>query len=142
MARRRRMSKTASVGAKLSCSFCGKSQDDVAKLIAGPGVYICDGCVGLCDRILAEEFRDLDELREAVRAAHAKPPPPIKKWDELSDDELLAEMVRVHGSLEQVDRAVSSIVQQLRARNVTWARIGEALGMTRQSAWERFSGEE
>lgn len=134
------MSTTAAVGAKLLCSFCGKRQDEVAKLIVGPGVYICDGCVGHCDRILAEEFRDLD-ASEGAEARYAAPPPSIKEWDELSDDELLGEMVRVHGSHEQVDRAVSSVVHRLRARNVTWMRIGEALGTTRQSAWERFSGE-
>ncbi len=40
----------------LKCSFCGKSQDQVRKLIAGPGVYICDECVELCNEILEEEF--------------------------------------------------------------------------------------
>ncbi len=41
---------------RLKCSFCGKSQDQVKKLIAGPGVYICNECVGLCDEILDEEL--------------------------------------------------------------------------------------
>jgi len=40
----------------LQCSFCGKSQDDVRKLVAGPSVYICDECVDLCNDILQEEF--------------------------------------------------------------------------------------
>lgn len=40
----------------LKCSFCGKSQDQVRKLIAGPGVYICDECVELCNEILEEEI--------------------------------------------------------------------------------------
>ncbi len=40
----------------LKCSFCGKSQKEVRKLIAGPTVYICDECVGLCNEIMAEEF--------------------------------------------------------------------------------------
>ena len=39
----------------LSCSFCGKSQKEVKKLIAGPTVYICDECIGLCNDIIAEE---------------------------------------------------------------------------------------
>lgn len=43
-------------GATLQCSFCGKSQDDVRKLVAGPSVYICDECVELCNDILKEEF--------------------------------------------------------------------------------------
>ena len=44
-----------SVEAKIHCSFCGKSQDDVRKIIAGPKVYICDECVDLCDEILKGE---------------------------------------------------------------------------------------
>src|SRR5215813_9568399 len=40
----------------LSCSFCGKSQKEVKKLIAGPTVYICDECIGLCNDIIAEEI--------------------------------------------------------------------------------------
>jgi ATP-dependent Clp protease ATP-binding subunit ClpX len=39
----------------LRCSFCGKSQEEVRKLIAGPDVYICDECIALCNEILAEE---------------------------------------------------------------------------------------
>ena len=42
----------------LKCSFCGKSQEQVRKLIAGPGVYICDECVDLCNEILDEELFD------------------------------------------------------------------------------------
>ena len=41
---------------RLKCSFCGKTQDQVKKLIAGPEVYICDECVELCNEILDEEF--------------------------------------------------------------------------------------
>jgi len=43
-------------GGSLSCSFCGKSQKEVKKLIAGPTVYICDECIGLCNDIIAEEI--------------------------------------------------------------------------------------
>ena len=42
----------------LKCSFCGKSQEQVRKLIAGPGVYVCDECVDLCNEILDEELFD------------------------------------------------------------------------------------
>lgn len=43
---------------QLRCSFCGKSQDQVRRLIAGPGVYICDECIELCSEIIADEFED------------------------------------------------------------------------------------
>jgi ATP-dependent Clp protease ATP-binding subunit ClpX len=55
-------------GDLLKCSFCGKSQKQVKKLIAGPGVYICDECIDLCNEIIEEEFSEggevglLDEL--------------------------------------------------------------------------------
>ena len=43
---------------QLKCSFCGKTQDQVRKLVAGPGVYICDECIELCNEIIEEEFSD------------------------------------------------------------------------------------
>ena len=46
----------------LKCSFCGKSQKQVRKLIAGPGVYICDECIELCNEIIEEELSDTDEV--------------------------------------------------------------------------------
>jgi ATP-dependent Clp protease ATP-binding subunit ClpX len=47
----------------LKCSFCGKSQKQVKKLIAGPGVYICDECIDLCNEIIEEELSDTTELK-------------------------------------------------------------------------------
>jgi ATP-dependent Clp protease ATP-binding subunit ClpX len=46
----------------LKCSFCGKSQKQVKKLIAGPGVYICDECIELCNEIIEEELSDIEEV--------------------------------------------------------------------------------
>ncbi|MBT5568454.1 MAG: ATP-dependent Clp protease ATP-binding subunit ClpX, partial [Acidimicrobiaceae bacterium] len=43
-------------GELLKCSFCGKTQKQVKKLIAGPGVYICDECIDLCNEIIEEEL--------------------------------------------------------------------------------------
>lgn len=43
---------------QLKCSFCGKTQDQVRKLVAGPGVYICDECIELCNEVIEEEFND------------------------------------------------------------------------------------
>ena len=44
----------------VKCSFCGKTQDNVRKIIAGPGVYICNECVGLCNEIIDAEYSDED----------------------------------------------------------------------------------
>jgi ATP-dependent Clp protease ATP-binding subunit ClpX len=49
-------------GELLKCSFCGKSQKQVKKLIAGPGVYICDECIDLCNEIIEEEFSESTEV--------------------------------------------------------------------------------
>ena len=54
-------SKRDSTHNNLSCSFCGKSQKEVKKLIAGPSVYICDECIALCNDILAEEVQKEEE---------------------------------------------------------------------------------
>ncbi|NLI32849.1 MAG: ATP-dependent Clp protease ATP-binding subunit ClpX [Deltaproteobacteria bacterium] len=63
-------------GSDLRCSFCGKSQDEVKKLIAGPTVYICDECVELCNDIIAEEY----EREEAARATQIPKPVEIKHF--------------------------------------------------------------
>ncbi len=47
---------------QLKCSFCGKAQDQVKRLIAGPGVYICDECIELCREIIEEEFADITSI--------------------------------------------------------------------------------
>ena len=59
------------------CSFCGKSQAEVRKLIAGPGVYICDSCITICRGILEKEFKD--ETRKTKPAFRVPKPVEIKK---------------------------------------------------------------
>ncbi len=56
------MAKFGDGGDLVKCSFCGKSQKQVKKLIAGPGVYICDECIDLCNDIIAEELAETTEL--------------------------------------------------------------------------------
>ncbi len=56
------MAKFGDTGELLKCSFCGKSQKQVKKLIAGPGVYICDECIDLCNEIIEEDVTDTGEL--------------------------------------------------------------------------------
>ena len=56
------MAKFGDTGELLKCSFCGKSQKQVKKLIAGPGVYICDECIDLCNEIIEEDVSDAGEL--------------------------------------------------------------------------------
>ena len=55
------MARIGDGGDLLKCSFCGKSQKQVKKLIAGPGVYICDECIDLCNEIIEEELSETTE---------------------------------------------------------------------------------
>lgn len=109
----------------MRCSFCGKDQSEIQRLIAGPGVFICDECVLLCEQVLSDD-----------------PTTSFPSLDSKTDEELLADITRLYSSRGQVEKAVQERVLHLRSRSVTWTRIGEALNMTRQSAWERFSNEE
>ncbi len=68
------MARAREGGGALKCSFCGKSQNDVRKLIAGPTVYICDECIELCNDIIAEEWEEEKsrELRSLPKPAEIK----------------------------------------------------------------------
>jgi hypothetical protein len=111
------------------CSFCGKPDTEVDKLVAGPGAYICNECVALSASII-----------DGSRSTPAGPRVPV--WESLTDGEMLSHIPRVAAHIDQAEADLRSWVQELRRRGVTWIKIGEALGVTRQSAWERFSGEE
>ncbi len=114
---------------EVACTFCLKPASDVETVVAGAGVYICNECVALCAELIATK-----------PAAGGMPSLP---WEErISDDELLALLPRVAATGAQVDRRLTLAVRQARLRGITWTRIGGALGVTRQSAWERFSGED
>jgi ClpX C4-type zinc finger len=123
------MSRTAKQTAQIWCSFCGKSNTEVDKLVGGPGVQICNECVALADAII-DEYRDKpNEVRLPI-------------WESLSDKQMLDHIPRMAVVARQVETDLRSWVQELRSRGVTWEKIGKALGITRQSAWERFSGRE
>lgn len=116
----------------LCCSFCGKDKHAVAKIIAGPGVFICDECIDLCDQILATERKP----------ASSQPVPELGSPAEQSDDELLASLARIQATAAQADTALHDHVGSLRDRGISWTRIGAAVGVSKQAAWERFSGED
>jgi hypothetical protein len=112
-----------------ACSFCLKAAADVQKLVAGPGVFICDECARLSMEIIAAEPEATPDM--------------VASWEQnTSDEDLLALLPKVATAQAQAEQQLTSWVRKARARGITWTRIGAALGMTRQSAWERFSGEE
>ncbi|SFJ73343.1 ClpX C4-type zinc finger protein [Amycolatopsis regifaucium] len=123
------MSPAATESVIAACSFCLKRNTEVGTLVAGPGVFICDECVALCSAVI--------EGKPAESGPHLAP------WDQAtSADAVLASLPRIAAAGAQTERNLAQWVLKARALGVTWARIGEAMGMTRQSAWERFSGEE
>ena len=66
------------------CSFCGKSEKEVKRLIAGPGVFICDECVGLCDALLGHQLKARDDEPTTSQEIGVLSPHEIKqKLDEL-----------------------------------------------------------
>src|SRR3989442_1050666 len=80
------MTTTAKGGKPYRCSFCGKSQDQVRKLIAGQGVYICDECITLCREIVDEEFMETPK----ARTLGAKVPSP-RRINEILDQYVIGQ---------------------------------------------------
>ena len=113
----------------LFCSFCGKSQHDIKKLIAGPGVFICNECVTLCDGIMAET-----QVPDPSTAL-----PKIDWPTDVPTAQLLTYLGAADSVLQRVRDRVQDTVDILRKREVSWADIAGALKVSRQAAWERFS---
>jgi hypothetical protein len=107
------------------CSFCGKAQTEVKTLVAGPGVFICDQCVELCQPIIGKQAA-------AQEASDSLLP------DNAPTEKLLNTLAGYNGAFERVDTAMQDIVDILREREVSWAAIGQTLGVSRQAAWKRF----
>lgn len=124
------------------CSFCLKPSTEVAKLVAGHGVYICNECVALCGEIIQAGLAR-PAAPDPAAAGSAGSPPQVAPWEQQTSlEEILAALPRVAAAGQQAQQYLAHWVRQARSLGGTWAQIGAALGMTRQSAWERFSGEE
>jgi ATP-dependent Clp protease ATP-binding subunit ClpX len=102
------------------CSFCGKSQKEVKKLIAGPTVYICDECIGLCNDIIAEEFES-DEASARDRLTIPKPSEIKAILDEYVIGQERAKKVlsvAVHNHYKRIDSRVSMDDIELQKSNI------------------------
>lgn len=114
----------------LHCSFCGKSQHDVEKLVAGPAVFICNECVAKCNAFMALPV-DAPRPDTEIRS--------IQELETLPTERLL-HWLKVEAALyEHTATGLGRTVEVLRKRKISWAAIGEALGISRQAAWDRFS---
>jgi ATP-dependent Clp protease ATP-binding subunit ClpX len=103
----------------LQCSFCGKSQKEVKKLIAGPTVYICDECIGLCNDIIAEEV----EREESLTTTAPLPKPAEIKT--ILDEYVIGQerakkvlSVAVHNHYKRIDSKVSADDVELQKSNI------------------------
>jgi len=110
------------------CSFCGKSQEEVKTLVAGPGVFICDECVQLCQSII--------DKKPAAWVTQEVPKQLLP--DNAPTENLLKTLAGYNGAFARVDAGMQDIVDILRERDVSWATIGQALAVSRQAAWKRF----
>jgi ATP-dependent Clp protease ATP-binding subunit ClpX len=97
---------------RLHCSFCGKSQDEVKKLIAGPTVYICNECVELCNEILAEEMESLSQQLSSPAL-----PTPVEIHKVLDEYVIAQEKakkilsVAVHNHYKRIDHPLNSDIE-------------------------------
>jgi len=109
------------------CSFCTKAAEQVDTLVAGAGVFICNECVELCAAVITAK-------------RNSGPMPRVPLWEQIDDEALLDHLPRIEAVRDQVDDDLRAWVAEARRRELSWDRIGAALGMRRQSAWERFAG--
>jgi hypothetical protein len=113
------------------CSFCGKAQTEVKTLVSGPGVFICDECVQLCQAIIDRE------AKAPTAPASQEAPNPLLP-DHAPTEGLLKALAGYNGAFARIDAGMQDIVDILRERDVTWSAIGHALAVSRQAAWKRF----
>lgn len=111
------------------CSFCKKQPEEVAILISGPGVYICDGCVAIAQGVV-ETHKPTERKVLFDPAAH------FRGMESSFLLKLVGDIEPVHHDVAAQEQLIVSI---LRERDVSWAEIGVALGVSRQAAWRRFA---
>ncbi len=110
------------------CSFCGEpgGPGTDLPLIGGLGAQICSRCI--------DDFHGTVHDEELLAAVRGEFP-----WNRMTDAEVLATLPMILASAEQNLAFAHEWVDLLRSRNVSWAEIGRALGVSRQAAWERFA---
>ncbi|MEZ0579267.1 ClpX C4-type zinc finger protein [Nocardioides sp. MH1] len=107
------------------CSFCGEPGSPERRLAGGLGAMICFECL----ESYYEHSRSQKRVTDATR--------PV--WNDMSDAQLLATLPLILKSAQQNADFARDWVEFIRARKISWAEIGKALGVSRQAAWERFA---
>jgi hypothetical protein len=120
------MSNTEPKTATASCTFCGKDNTEVEKLIAGPGVYICNECIALCNDIITTEGKS--EAGATERKTLLSRPASERL-------ELLPGMAR---TLQRVEADMATWIRRLIDDGATWDQVAERLDVDEKTARARF----
>lgn len=107
------------------CSFCGMPGTRSRRLAGGLGAQICRQCVG--------------EIQSAFDTPRVLTGRSKSVWNDMSDTELLEKLPLILQSAAQNVRFADDWVSLIRERGISWTHIGQALGVSRQAAWQRFS---
>ena len=111
-----------------SCSFCGKPDTAVQRLVAGPGVYICNECVELSAAVIEDAARTTSEESSRRRS----------QYYDRSTEDILAMLPPLVRSADRVERELTGWVNRLRAQRADWQTIAGATGMSVDAARRRF----
>ena len=94
----------------IKCSFCGKTQDSVKRIVAGPGVYICDECISLCKNIIDEDYLEDEEDGYTIEEVSTLPKPAeIKR---ILDDYVIGQ--------EEAKKTLSVAVYNINRSRICW----------------------
>lgn len=111
-----------------SCSFCGKGNTDVQRLVAGAGVYICNECVEVAAWVIDDAGRSSSEESSRQRAQFANP----------SVEDMLAAIPALFRSVERIERELAALVSRLRQQGTDWPTIAEAASVPIDVVRQRF----
>ena len=115
-------------GVTPSCSFCGKSNTEVERLVAGPGVFICNECVELALMVVEDAASATPEEAIRRRAAYQDP----------STEDLFTMLPALIKSADRVEAELAFSVNRLRARGAGWHAIADAVGLSVGATRRRF----
>ncbi|HBV10630.1 ClpX C4-type zinc finger protein [Glutamicibacter bergerei] len=115
----------ASADQPFMCSFCLRPREETGVLVGAPAVGICRKCTEAAVVLFQNSVPEAGPMQRAP-------------WDALDNEELLRQLPKVAKARDDVENHLRIWVGAARSRKISWASIGESLGMSRQSAWERF----
>lgn len=112
-----------------SCSFCGKPNTEVQRIVAGPGVYICNECIDLSAAIVEEASSNSAEESARRRS----------DFLDRSTEDLIASLPALLRSADRVESELRNLIGRLRSRGVEWDSIARTVDMTAETARRRFA---